>query len=300
MQTCDAFEQFAAMAAGMCMLVGGCDHPEACLNPPAEPAAGCEGWCDALLDVCPGLPWPDATTCAPLCTGVKMQVPAADPVGGQECLALLDQCPATPEEAVFGCLAAKCGLMCGLYGSCEPDSVYIETFGTFEECTEYCGTLSFGEGVAAGYCAMFAGCDNADKCMPPAEEAPEGCDTWCEVIEQLCPGNELVMPSLCLDACAGLSMVLPGAEPGLAEECLDEYDECPEEAGKVVYGCMVEEEPECVDVCADLDACGLTTDWLCAIFCTGLEQDDPSVHDLFVGCVQAADECDQMKPCVGQ
>lgn len=297
---CEEFTPFQAQAAGYCMLVGGCEQPEPCLAPPVEPTPGCDVYCDAFLALCPFHPWVNPDNCLPFCTAVTMQMPVLQPEGAPECFAQYAQCPPTPEEAVFTCLAGKCGLMCGLFGECDPGSQYEQVFKSPDACQQTCDAMAYSQAITAGYCLTFAGCDGAAKCAAPPAQPVEGCDTYCDTVLSICPQNGSLSETNCPDACTGFSMAISAADPEDADYCLDVFQSCPEDPAAVVFGCLVEPDSKCVAVCDALAVCGLTTGWACDLFCTGLEKDDYATYEWLTDCLEDADDCDAMKPCVGQ
>lgn len=300
MAACEGLSMFQAQAAGMCAIVGGCDHPEACMAPPATPAPGCDAYCSSLLDLCPSVAWLDASSCPAFCTGVGMQIPVVDPATAPLCLEQFDQCPQDPNDAVFGCLAGKCGTMCGLFEYCKPGSEYYTVYESKAACKEQCDTLTYSQAIETAFCLSWAGCDNAEDCTAPPPQPQEGCGDYCDALLAVCPGNGVVNPANCLDGCTGLSMAIPMADPGSATACLDGLDSCPPEPEKAVYGCLVDPPGECIDACAGLESCSLTEGWLCEVFCTMLEDSDEAGFDWFTTCVEDASTCSSMKACVGQ
>ncbi len=297
---CGQLTDFQARAAGICHLVAGCDQPELCGAPPAAPAAGCGAYCEALLDLCPDVPWFGGIDCEAFCTGLTMVYPGADPATAPECMALYESCPDNVNDALFGCLGGKCGGVCGYFDKCEPGSPYYQLFESKGACQEYCSALTYEEALTTAYCLSWAGCGNALDCQELPGEVPQGCDTWCETVFDICPQNGMVSETLCPAACAGIAMTIAVAEPADADACYDEFDQCPENPAEVVYGCMVDSDTTCKDVCKVLHGCELTLDWVCEIFCTELEEENPAAYGYFADCVQDAGSCTAMKPCVGQ
>ena len=297
---CNSYNQFQADTAAMCLFVGGCDQPEVCHVPPEEPSAACIDYCDAILDLCPGMPNLNADSCPDFCEAVQMLLPILEPESAGECLAQFDGCPEDVEEALFGCLTGKCGLMCGLSDLCEPGTAYFDVFESDNACKEYCDALTWNQAVAVNQCLSFVYCDGAASCIDPPEETPMGCDTYCQTLFDICPDNNLVGKTNCLDSCTGLTMAIPGAQPWDADECYDEFETCPAEPSAVVYGCMVDEGEECDDACNALADCGWSEAWLCDIYCTILETTDAYFHEVFTECVANADSCAAMAPCVGE
>jgi hypothetical protein len=297
---CSDYTPFQAEAAGICMLVGGCDNPTPCLLPPEAAWSGCGAYCEALLELCPAIPWLEPGMCPAFCTGVGMQNPAIDPATAPACLEQFEQCPANAEQAIFGCLAGKCGSMCGLFEQCEPGSEYRQHFESKETCTGECGSLTYGQAYAAGICLGWAGCDNALDCIAPPLAPPAGCDSYCEALLALCPEYWPVGPTNCPGVCTGLTMAIPIAQPEDADVCFQDYPACPEAPEEAIYGCMVDLDPQCTQVCDKLETCGLTLGWACDVFCTVLEATEPASYGWFTQCVTQAASCTLMKPCVGQ
>lgn len=297
---CEGYNQFQADTAAMCLFVGGCDKPESCHVPPEEPAPGCPEYCDAILGLCPGMPNLTEDTCPDFCTAVDMLLPVLEPESAGECLEQFDTCPENVEEALFGCLTGKCGVMCGLAELCEPGDAYFDVFESDAACHEYCDSLTWGQSVAVTQCLGFVSCGGADSCVDPPLEIPMGCATYCEALFDICPDNGIVGKTNCLDSCNGLTMAIPGAQPWDADECYDEFQSCPEDTGEVVYGCIVDEGTECGNACDKLADCGWTVAWLCDVYCTILETTEPFFHDSFTECVENADSCAAMAPCVGE
>jgi len=300
MAACEGFSMFQAQAAGMCAIIGGCDHPEACMAPPATPAPGCDAYCSALLKLCPAVPWLDASSCPALCTGVGMQLPVVDAATAPLCLEQFDQCPANPEDAIFGCLAGKCGAVCGLFEYCKAGSEYYTVFESKAACKEQCDNLSYHQAVATAFCLSWAGCDNAADCTSPPDKPAKGCSPYCDALLELCPDNGVVNTANCVDGCTGISMAIPVADPEGANKCIKALPACPDKPEKAVYGCLVDPPGECIDACAGLEACALTDGWLCEIFCTVLEDSDEDGFEWFTTCVEDASTCSSMKVCVGQ
>lgn len=299
-EVCSGFSPFEAQAAGMCAVVGGCDHPEACLAPPASPLEGCADYCQSLLDLCPSVAWLDATSCPSFCTGVGMQIPIIDPATAPLCLDQLQDCPANPDDAVFGCLAGKCGTMCGLFDYCKSGSQYYTLFESKSACKEQCDALSYDQAIETGFCLSFAGCDSASSCSSPPEQPQDGCDDYCQALLQLCPDNGVVNEINCLDGCTGLAMAIPVAAPEAAGQCIEAFDSCPAKPQEAVYGCLVEPPQGCLDACAGLEGCGLLEGWLCEVYCSVLEDTQHSSYEWLVACVDSAMDCPAMKKCIGQ
>jgi len=153
---CSGFTEFQAMTGGLCVYVGGCDKPAPCLNPPEQPADGCDSYCDALLALCPTHPFVNEGNCLQFCTAITLQVTVADPGGATECFEDLATCPELPEEALYHCIVDPplpcqdacqgldaCGLVpewaCGLFCSqLEADSP--DVFAAFTACVSQAGT----------------------------------------------------------------------------------------------------------------------------------------------------------------
>ncbi len=95
-------------------------------------------------------------------------------------------------------------------------------------------------------------------------------------------------------------MAFDSAQPWDADECLEVYDSCPENPAEIVYGCIIDADSSCVEACAQLGSCDLTEPWVCEIFCSELEADDPLFHTYFTDCVEDAATCEELAPCVGQ
>jgi len=300
MAACDGFTMFQAQAAGMCAIVGGCDHPEVCMAPPVSPATGCEPYCDAVLALCPSVAWLDSSSCPAFCTGVGMQLPVVDPATAPLCLDQYDQCPADPNDAVFGCLAGKCGAMCGLFEYCKPGSEYHTVFESKSACKEQCDTLTYSQAIETAFCLGWAGCENAADCTAAPDKPTKGCNPYCNALLELCPDNGIVNAVNCVDGCTGISMAIPVAIPEGADKCIKALPACPDPPQEAVYGCLVTTSKGCIDACTGLEACALTDGWLCEIFCAVLEDSDEAGFGWFTTCVEDASTCSGMKKCVGE
>lgn len=297
---CDGYTPFQAEAAAMCHLVAGCDNPELCSEPPVVPTNGCDDYCGGLLGLCPDIPWFAGVSCEGFCTGMTMVIGNADPASSPECFDAFGTCPENYDEAVFSCLSGKCGGVCGHFEECEPDSVYHQQFESDNACNEFCSLLDWDTAMAMNWCLSWGACEGAAECMSVPEEHPQGCDIYCDTVGQLCPENGPAGPNGCDNACKGLTMAFDAAQPWDADECLDVYDACPENPSEVIYGCIIDADSSCVEACAQLGECDLTDSWLCEMFCTELEADDPLLHTYFTDCVEDAETCDDLMPCVGQ
>ena len=297
-EVCNDFTDSQAGAAGLCMLVAGCDNTQACLDPPEETTAGCDEYCDALLDLCGNIPWWGAK-CEDFCTGMSMVWPHIDPGTGDECLAQYDTCPEDLNGALFGCIAGKCGGMCGMFESCEPDSAYYELYESPETCHETCEGLTYSQATMTSFCLGWASCDGADSCTAPPLEAKEGCDVYCDAAQSLCPDG-IFGAAACGDACTGLSMAVSVADPGASKPCFETFDQCPDPKEAATYSCLVQASEQCQIICDALDGCDLSIDWVCDVFCATIEEDTPAAFAGLSACVMAAGDCENMKPCVGQ
>ena len=300
MTDCESMTPLGALASGICHLITECKAAETCGEAPEEALPGCDVFCDALAKLCPSDFALAAESCEALCTGVGMVLPVTEPQTGPECLEQFPECPEDPYDALFTCMSGKCGAMCGLFGVCEEDSPYFDLFESPDTCKEYCDTLSISQAQMTSYCLGWAGCGQASYCVDPPEEAAEGCDIYCDTVLGLCPDNGSLTDETCPEGCTGIAMAVPGANPGEADFCLDEFEQCTENPGEVIYWCMAKTEETCSDVCEDLADCDLTIDWVCDVFCTVLKVTEPNGHAAFTSCVSNAGTCDEMKPCIGQ
>jgi len=189
--------------------------------------------------------------------------------------------------------------MCGMFESCEPDSSYYELYESPDVCHETCEAMSFNQATMVTHCLGWAGCGGADSCVAPPEQSFEGCDAYCTSAEELCT-DEVFGAASCEDACTGLSMAISTAAPADSAACFQSFDECPEPKESALYPCLVQAPEECQTICNALDMCSLTIDWVCDVFCTTLQQDEPAGYAGLAACVNAAGDCDNMAPCVGQ
>jgi hypothetical protein len=299
-EVCDLYTPFQAEVANMCHLVAGCDNPELCGSPPLTMAAGCGAYCDGLLGLCPDIPWFSGISCEAFCTGMLMVVPKADPASAPDCFDAFGVCPADWEEAIFTCLSGKCGGLCGHFDECDGDSQYYEQFESENACKEQCSQVNWDTAMAMNWCLSWGACDGAAECMTVPDEPPVGCDIYCETVFEICPENGLGSVNTCDNACLGLTMAYDSAQPWDADECLEEYDSCPENPAEIIYGCIIDADSSCVEACAQLENCDLTDSWVCEIFCSELEADDPLFHTYFTDCVENAATCEELAPCVGQ
>jgi len=297
---CNEYTPFQAEAGAICHLVAGCDNPELCADPPLAPAAGADAYCSGLLELCPEIPWFNGVSCEAFATGMTIVVGNADLASAPDCFAAFGACPDDWEEAIFTCLSGKCGGICGHFDECDADSVYYDQFESENACKEQCSLLDWDTAMAMNWCLSWGSCEGADACLAVPAEHPDGCDVYCETVSEICPDNGMNVANSCDQACLGLTMAFDAAQPWDADECLEEYDACPEIPSEIVYGCIIDADSSCIDACDKLADCDLTLPWLCEIFCTELEADDPLTFTYFTDCVEDAANCEELKPCVGE
>ncbi len=296
---CGGYTAFQADVAATCHLVAGCDHPELCDHPSPVPVAGCDTYCQGLLGICPEIAWFASVSCPAFCTGLSMVLTQGDPGTSTGCFEAFDSCPEKVEDVVFPCFNGQCGGMCNHFAQCDSDSVYSLVFESPSACHEVCSTMDWETAMAVQWCLSWGACDNAASCVNVPDEAPAGCDTYCQTVATLCPDTTFLGSGGCDAACTGLSQAFDAAQPWDADECFDEYATCPADPAEVVYGCIIDSDSDCVDACAGLHACQLSVDWVCEIFCTELEVDNVSFQQWFTNCVSDSDSCDEMMACVG-
>lgn len=298
---CEAMNESQVAATGVCLSGAGCDGALLCQEAPLEPPEGCDEYCVELADLCPTLPLPATLECEDFCSGMTMMSPAADPSGAKECFEQFEECPEDLNDALWTCLAGKCGFMCGYFDQCAPSSEYVQMYGTKEGCEDACMELTYDGAQVLGICHAFASCDGAPACVDPPAEPPEGCDGYCDSLLDVCPNildDYGTIP--CENVCSGIVMAVPGANPEGAPECLDEYEFCPVEEEAAMYGCLIEPSPECDEVCGILDQCDIVASWECSIFCASVQETAPFQFTMLQLCITGANgDCAEVAVCVG-
>jgi len=299
LDACNSMNDSQVAATSVCLSAAGCDGALLCSDAPVEPPEGCGVYCDSLTGLCPDIPWFLMTSCEDVCSGLTMRSPLADPASAPECIEQFESCPENLDDVVWGCLAGKCGQMCGYFDVCFPWSDYYDIYPTPEACKQACAALNFGQAQATGVCIAVAQCDGASACQAPPETPPEGCDGYCESLLALCPdATDDFGTAKCQDVCSGIVMAVPDADPDSAPDCLAQYELCPVSTEEASFGCLVKPGVECEELCGTLDDCDIVQEWECAMFCSALKQDAPAMFNLLKLCVDAAQDCQAVAECV--
>jgi len=297
---CEAMTDSQAVSTYICHQMTGCDNIEVCAETPAVPAEGCDLYCGAIEALCPDLDWFFTMPCVDFCTGLVTAMDGVDPAQAPECIEHFETCPENMDLPLFGCFGGKCGGICGKFEECESGSAYHQQYTSPDACQAYCDGLTWDEAMTATYCVNWTGCDDTANCATLPEQPAEGCDVYCDSIDDMCPEVAVFGAADCGNACTGMTMAFPAAYPGESAQCFEEYEECPEKLETVIYPCLVQTDEACQELCSDLAECDLTVDWLCDVFYMNLQQEEPVGFAGLKYCVKDAASCEAMKPCVGQ